>query len=57
MKTTREKHLEKTLKLFLQFMDSLPRGWLGKTTGDIGALNEAFIEARKLGLLKPTQRK
>jgi len=46
------KELEKTLTLFLDFLDSLPAGWLGKTTGDIGLLNEAYISARKLGLMR-----
>jgi len=25
------------------FLDSLPSGWMGKTSGDIGALNEFYL--------------
>src|SRR5579859_1340843 len=32
------------LKLAHVFLDSLPRGWLGKTSGDIGALNDFYIK-------------
>jgi hypothetical protein len=28
---------------FNAFLDSLPEGWLGKTSGDIGLLNDAFL--------------
>lgn len=35
------------LKLHLQFLDSLPSGWLGKTTGDVGLLNDAYIASSK----------
>ena len=35
------------LKLFMKFLDSLPEGWLGKTVGDIGCLNEAYIVSGK----------
>lgn len=37
-------------KLAHKFLDSLPVGWLGKTTGDIGTLNDFYIESSKLGL-------
>lgn len=33
--------------LFKQFLESLPKGWLGKTTGDVGLLNEAYIKLGK----------
>lgn len=42
--------LEKTLQLYLDFLGSLPNGWLGRTSGDIGLLNEAYIASRKLGM-------
>lgn len=45
-----EKTLE-ALDLHLAFLDSLPSGWLGKTTGDVGLLNDAYIAsnaARKI---------
>lgn len=47
---TREAQLEATLQQFLDFLASLPPGWLGKTTGDRGLLNDAYIAARRLGL-------
>lgn len=46
----RVKQLEAALQLHLDFLASLPAGWLGKTTGDIGLLNEAYIASRELGM-------
>jgi hypothetical protein len=34
-------------ELFEEFMATLPRGWLGKTCGDIGLLNQAYLTMRK----------
>ena len=42
--------LEHALQLHLDFLASLPPGWLGKTVADIGLLNEAYIASRKLGM-------
>lgn len=39
--------LVEALKLHLAFLDSLPEGWLGKTTGDVGLLNDAYIASSK----------
>lgn len=47
---SRIKQLEANLQQFLGFFDTLPAGWLGKTTGDIGLLNNAYSEARRLGM-------
>lgn len=30
--------------MFIAFLRSLPQGWLGKTVGDIGLLNEAYLK-------------
>lgn len=30
------------------FLDSLPEGWLGKTTGDVGALNDFYLKSREI---------
>jgi ubiquinone biosynthesis protein Coq4 len=46
----RIKQLETALQLHLDFLASLPKGWLGHTTGDIGLLNQAYIQSRKLGM-------
>lgn len=35
-----------SLQLAHTFLDSLPKGWLGKTTGDIAALNDFYITSR-----------
>lgn len=32
------------LELHIAFLDSLNKGWLGKTTGDVGLLNKAYIK-------------
>ena len=32
------------IKIAHQFLESLPEGWLGKTTGDVGALNDFYIK-------------
>ena len=42
--------LEKNLQQFLDFFQTLPPGWLGKTVADIGLLNDAYCEARRLGM-------
>jgi hypothetical protein len=42
--------LETALQLHLDFLASLPKGWLGHTTADIGLLNDAYIASRKLGM-------
>jgi hypothetical protein len=47
---TRVAQLEHALQLHLDFLGSLPHGWLGKTVADIGTLNEAYIASRKLGM-------
>lgn len=38
--------LLEAFKLAHEFLDSLPEGWLGKTSGDIGALNDFYIKSR-----------
>lgn len=35
------------LELINTFLDSLPEGWLGKTSGDVGALNDYYIKLRE----------
>lgn len=30
-----------------EFLNSLPKGWLGKTSGDVGALNDFYISYGK----------
>ena len=35
------------LRLHLEFLSSVPKGWLGKTSGDIGALNDAYLTGNK----------
>lgn len=32
---------------FVGFPHSLPKGWLGKTTGDVGLLNDAYLQEAK----------
>lgn len=46
----RAQRLAKNLQQFIDFLASLPTGWLGKTVADVGLLNTAYIEARKLGV-------
>ena len=38
------------INYILDFLDSLPKGWLAKTSGDIGAFNDFYCSApvRKL---------
>lgn len=36
------------LLLLLRFLRTLPTGWLGKTSGDVGLLNEAYIQSRQV---------
>jgi hypothetical protein len=33
-------------EMFKGFLDTLPNGWLGRTVGDIGMLNQAYIKYR-----------
>jgi len=35
------------LQLAHVFLDSLPHGWLAKTSGDVGALNDFYIKSAK----------
>lgn len=49
-KVKRHDLLEKALQLHLDFLASLPEGWLSKTTGDVRLLNEAYIASRKAGM-------
>jgi len=42
---------EKALELHLQFLASLPKGWLGKTCGDVGLLNDAYLASSAAGFL------
>jgi len=35
------------LKLHLAFLKTLPPGWLGKTSGDVGLLNDAYLASEK----------
>jgi len=39
--------LLEALRLHLEFLKSLPRGWLGKTSGDVGALNDAYLAGNR----------
>lgn len=38
--------LLKAVQLALDFLDSLPSGWLGKTSGDVGLLNDFYLTAK-----------
>lgn len=42
------KDLLDALNLAHEFLDSLPEGWLGKTTGDIGVLNDFYLLSRRI---------
>lgn len=44
------------LVLFLRFMNTLPQGWLGRTSGDVGLLNEAFLASTAAGVKIPSPR-
>lgn len=39
--------LREALELHLAFLKTLNSGWLGKTTGDIGLLNAAYLASTK----------
>jgi hypothetical protein len=39
--------LLEALQMHLQFLDTLPKGWLANTTGDIGLLNNAYLLSSK----------
>jgi hypothetical protein len=39
--------LVEAVKLGNLFLESLPSGWLGKTTGNIGLLNDFLIESKR----------
>ena len=43
------------LKLHLAFLNSLPPGWIGHTSGDVGLLNEAYLSSRRLLIRHPTE--
>lgn len=39
--------LLKSVEFAMEFLDSLPKGWLGKVSGaDIGALNDFYLTAK-----------
>lgn len=38
--------LVESVKLALEFLDSLNPGWLAKTTGDVGLLNDFYLKAK-----------
>lgn len=40
--------LHECVQLAHDFLDSLPNGWLGKTTGDVGALNDFYIKSKPI---------
>ena len=44
----RNLELREALRLAHIFLDSLPPGWLGKTTGDIGALNDFYLKYQRI---------
>ena len=46
--TDLETELYEAFTLVHKFFDSLPKGWLGKTTGDIAALNDFYIKSGKI---------
>lgn len=48
--------LECALKLHLEFLASLPPGWLAKTSGDVGLLNDAYIASKDAGVEIPSKR-
>lgn len=37
-----------SLEFAYEFLESLPSGWLSKTTGDIGALNDFYCSKPKV---------
>lgn len=41
-----EQELLEVVNLAHEFLHSLPNGWLGKTTGDVGALNDFYVKSR-----------
>lgn len=49
-KVKRHDLLEKALQLHLDFLNSLPEGWLAHTFGDVGLLNDAYIASEKAGM-------
>lgn len=55
--TERVKLLEHALKLHLEFLASLPHGWLAHTSGDVGKLNDAYIASHKAGMEIPRKPK
>lgn len=46
----RVKLLEKALRLHLDFLGSLPEGWLAHTCGNVGLLNDAYIASSVAGM-------
>lgn len=49
--------LTRALELHLQFLASLPPGWLAHTTGDVGLLNDAYLASRDAGVEIPGKQK
>lgn len=45
---TQNKDLLETISMIEKFLNSLPEGWLGKTTGDVKALNDFYCNLRKI---------
>jgi hypothetical protein len=48
--------LRHALQLHIDFLDSLPRGWLGRTVADIGLLNDAYLASRAVGVVSRKER-
>lgn len=46
--TEERDELLKAFELAHAFLDSLPQGWLGNTTGDVGALNDFYVASSKI---------
>lgn len=44
--------LRNLVKTIEGFLDSLPEGWLAKTSGDVGALNDFYCKLQKIDLEK-----
>ncbi len=48
--------LEAIIVLALQFFASLPRGWLGKTSADVGLLNDFYLACRDMNIDIPRKK-
>lgn len=46
--TSQAPKMLEAINLIDGFLDSLPEGWLGKTSGNIGLLNDYFIERNRI---------